>query len=372
MVRLIKNEEYFKKLVEVDFALGTGRFVKSKVFTCLNGLPAGTAVDLAFDQSTSQTGIALKLHGGPVLVIADIVNRGLPSKEIFMIYLEDFVRSLVKGLDVRYVVYEDPVEHSHTISTRNVLLELRGFIKTLAVNIDELFTARFVEVPIGTWRKHFLASPEYRGRRRKTEDVKVATAEEVVKRFPQFEGYRNAMRGTPDSMDAVGILEGWTAEYFLDNKMRNIRVNKCMPVNYATNFYYDIIGIAPSEIRKYLQQRFGIQVLNRGYQLLAFNGELSLEDNVVRAISSFNEYCAILVTDRKDIQSVRWQAGKDLLPGEVYVIVAYRHHITNSLPVNSLPDSELEFWRTGVSVVEDTLTNEKSSERVMPTKDVNH
>lgn len=340
-----RNREVYKGLIDVGVALADGRYLYHKGWVDPVTFKSGATVDLAFDQSTSHTGIAMKLHGGQLVCLVDFVNKGLPSKEIYIDFLKEWVTGFVKGLNVRYVVYEDPVEHSRTVMTRNILLELRGFIKTLGVVVPEFEDARFVEINIGTWRKHFLKGPEYQGRRRKTELVKEATEEEALKRFPKFEKYSQVFSSPPDSMDAVGILEGWTAEFFAKPDMETIRVNKCMtPVyNLSHDFYID--KVTKDNIREKLRDRFGAMVMTRGYEVLAFNGDMPLEDNALRACSWFNEYCVILITNRKDSQAVRWTAGFDLLPGEVYAVICHRSNTTNQLPLNSLSKEESEFWR---------------------------
>ena len=340
-----RNREIYKKLVDVGFALADGRYYYHKGWIDPVTFKAGSKVDLAFDQSTSHTGIAVKLHGGQLVCLIDFVNKGLPSKEIYMEFLKEYVTGLVKGLDVQYVVYEDPVERSRTVQTRSILLELRGFIKTLGVTVPELEDARFVEINIGTWRKHFLKSPEYQGRRKKTELVKVATMEETLKRYPKFEQYADSFRSVPDSMDAVGILEGWTSEYFATPEMDIIRVNRCMTPIYSLSYNYCIEVVTRDNIREKLRDKFGAMVMVRGYRILAFNGEFNVADNALRASSNFNEYCVILITQRKDSQAVRWEAGVDLRPGEVYAVICQRSNTTNQLPMYPLDEEEREFWR---------------------------
>lgn len=337
--------EVCKQNVQVGVAFANGKYIRSPVYTDEFHFKPGPKVDIAFDQSTSQTGIALKLHGGPVLCIVDFINRGTYSKEVYQELLKMFLESFLKGLDVQYVVYEDPVERSKTVMTRNILMELRGFIKTLAVRIPEMRNATFVEVNIGTWRKHYLKDPIYKGRRKQTELVKIAAMDETLRRFPVFKDYVDTFRKPPDSMDAVGILEGWTSEYFTNSKMETIRINKCMPIIYNLSYYHEIVRISADTMREFLRSRFGAMVRTRGYKVLAYNGDISLEDNALRAASAYNEYCLILITARKDVQAVRWEAKADLQPGEVYAILSYRRELTNTLPLNSLGEEEDDFWR---------------------------
>lgn len=341
----MKNLDALRGLFHVGHALSDGRYARNDAYCDPISFKPGTKIDLAFDQSTSQTGIAIKVHGGPVVYIVDLINKGLPSKEVYMEFLKMFVTQLVKGFDVQYVIYEDPVEHSSTIMSRNVLLELRGFIKTLAVTVDEFQNATFVEINVATWRKHYLAAPCYSGRRRKTELVKIAAMEETLRRMPALQAYVDTFRGVPDSMDAVGILEGWTAEYFTDDKMKTIRVNKCMPALFSLGHVCEIVKVNANGMHEFMRSKFGAMVIARGYQVLAYNGDMSFRDNALRASSAFNEYCIILITERKDIQAIRWEAGVDLLPGELYAIITYRNITTNTLPLRILPAEEEDFWR---------------------------
>ena len=216
-------------------------------------------------------------------------------------------------------------------------------MKSLQIRVPALENAEFTEIGVGPWRSHFLKDPVYKGRRKKTELVKVATEEEACRRNPWLSEYAEWHNSPPDSMDAVGIYYGFKEEVFMDDTMTTKRVNSTMlPIS---NLGYEkvLIRLKVSNCKEYLKKRYGSLVYSRGLEFYSYNSKYSWQENALRVCGASNAICVIAVTDPKDVQAIRWELGEELRPGEIYAVVTKRDNISAQIPVNKL-EGEEAFW----------------------------
>ncbi len=279
-------------------------------------------VNVALDQSTSQIGVAVAdAETDELLCIMDLCNLGFPDKFEFKHCFLDFMRNNIEGLSIEHFFYEIPVEHARNMYSRRVLNDLMSFIEEMPHYVQSLKQAQMHAVNNLVWKTHFLADPAYKGRRKRTEDVKYSAQEEALKRFPWIGMHQNLFSKPADSCDAIGILYGAFEEMRSPSLGRSfIQINKLMEngPRVKTLNYTDAIDVQeiPERIKRYF--------FEQPYVIAEFNPGMSIEDNINRWCRNDNRPVCMLVLQPKAEQIVRWESKISRHEGQYYAVFAQR------------------------------------------------
>lgn len=312
---------YLADTGDVNFVYGL------RVIDSLQERISGKTLAIGVDQSTTQTGLAiLNAEDDSLIAVLDLANKGFPSAYEYKQYLRTFIKWNFEDSSIKYFVYEIPLEHANNMYSRRALLALREFISEFPHKIKSLNTGNMFEIVNTTWKGHFLASKEYKGMKRKTEDVKVASMLECIKRFPDFQMYCAAFNAPPDGCDAVGIIYGFLTE-IRSSFSRDVRKpNKTMPLKGVKyNALYEVSTV--DSLADLLHQRLGGAYERNDYELLEFNPAMSVDENCKRYLGSPRTvtYGVMLVTDAKAGQLIKWEQGIELPTSKhMYVIICYK------------------------------------------------
>lgn len=254
---------------------------------------------LGVDQSTSQTGICLTdLKGKPVAVL-DIINLGLPAS-IYIEMMREWVFNNLPALQINRIVYEEVGHNSPQKYVKRKLQAVANIFECYKTATKQTFP--IIEINNVTWKKHYLADPCYKGRKKAREDVKLAIVEETCKRFPQFERYQKYNFGH-DSCDATGIIVGYFAECFVDNDINKMRVNTTMPPRPKRQFSVTYHDISKEDSKT----QFGSNV-----QILRYNPNFTLDDNIKRAGNYAPDGVIIIPDSEKTLMMWKFNSGKEL------------------------------------------------------------
>lgn len=284
---------------------------------------ANRRINIGLDQSTTQSGLAVSdAETDELLVVADITNLGMPSKQHYKEYLAEFLYENFCDATIDYFIYERPLDHSKDGRTQDILKDLELFIKRAVAKIPGLKDAKVIGSNNRVWRTHYLKDKRYQGRRQLREDVKQAAREECNLRFPWFNNQSSLFTSPCDSCDAVGLLYGSLAEMRSSFSRSVHRVNRTMEQAKGYKFEKEIFQAKPDEFTKQLES--SNRVKNYGYELLEFNPSMSIEDNCKRYISNSTKVGILIVTDAKSSAIVKWESKSPLNPGEYYFIKTYR------------------------------------------------
>lgn len=306
-------------------------------------LPKNRVFIVGMDQSYKQTGIFIRTDDNlkPMAILMDIKNKGLPSRDIYTVMLGELLKNIFWDVHLKAVFVEMPVEGSAFTTTKTKLIELKGFINALCASIPSMRNAQILSITPGAWRKHYLQDDRYKGRRTHKEDLKVAAEEEGVRRYSQFSSYSNLFKSTPDSFDAIGILEGGLQEIFYNGDMR---VRRYHPQMHATvhniNAYYDVIDIDCESVYDYCEnlicecgdfneEEVEQLLLDRDLMVYVVDTADKDFDEVVRAIiSQTNSICLIVFKYKNDKYNriFKWVNDIEREGNQAYCCVAWRKH----------------------------------------------
>lgn len=321
----------YENLLEVRYSLFTDdesnfyhRIYGTNTLKDLKNIIAGRHLVIALDQATNKTGVCfMDFDTSKVLAVLDIINPGFPSKQYYFNALYSFMYNHIADENVSLFVYEIPVEHSKNYKTLAVLEAMRLFIRDFKASIPSLSKVNMAEINVTCWRSHFLADNKYKGFRKERSLAKEATRQEAICRAPEFRPYFNRVSEPPDSCDAVGIAYGALEEIYTSSSHEMRRPNKTMP-RKNIKYRYVVETLDGDGIINLLQTRFEFYSRSDAFELLEFNPEMTVEDNCRRYCGTTNSLGIIPVYDRKMSQELKWETGKELKPGQCYVIFCWR------------------------------------------------
>lgn len=303
---------------------------------------------VGIDQSTQHSGIAFKTldNNGkaPLIFLMDVVNVGLPNKEIYSLMLQDLLRLIFEGQKISLLIFEQPIPNAAFMATRTKLQELKGFMNTMRYTIPELENTTVLSVPPSGWRKHYLADPRYKGMRTQTDDLKFAVMQEGLLRYPIFKSYSEVSNKPMDSFDALGILEDGPREFFFQGNLSIRRYNKNMyPSVKNIAMEYDVISYFEEDVQSYVRDRaaeiaddydiedFDEFAENRGISVYVVDEVTEdINSQVSAIVSNTNAICLIVFKYDRISSSITfmWANELKLEQNEAYCCIAWRT-ITN-------------------------------------------
>lgn len=321
----------YEDLLEIRYSLTTDnesnfyhRVYGTKPLADLKSVIAGKPLVIALDQATNKTGVCfMDFKTSKVLAVLDIINPGFPSKQYYFNALYSFMYNHIADEKISLFVYEIPVEHSKNYRTLAVLEAMRMFIRDFKESIPSLSKANMAEINVTCWRGHFLADNKYKGMRKERALAKEAARQEAVCRAPEFRSYFYRVSEPPDSCDAVGIAYGALAEIYTSSEHDTRRPNKTMP-RKNIKYKYIIEALDSDGIIQMLKTRFELFSRSDAFELLAFNTEMTVEDNCRRFCGASNLLGIIPIYDQKISQELKWETHTELKPGQCYVLFCWR------------------------------------------------
>lgn len=290
----------------------------------LKAMIEGKRLVVALDQATKKTGVCiLDFDTRRLIAVLDLINTGFPSKTAYFESIYSFLSNHIKDETIVHFIYEIPIEHSKNTHTLALLESMRMFIKDFRHRMPSLSDENMVEIYVTAWRGHFLADKAYDGKRKARNDAKESTRQEVCKRFNSLVEYAYKRAEPPDSCDAVGIAYGALEEIYSKNLKGFRRVNKTMQLKNCKHIH-EIIQGTLKDILGHLKTDYFMYA--NSYEILEYNGEMDIEENVRRYVGSNRKLGILLVpdTDTKTNQLLKWETGKALADEEYYAVFCRR------------------------------------------------
>lgn len=343
-------EEAYHRLFHVRYSPGFNKIFTSKgpgkIFNFSSEVKARLRWELGIDQSTSQTGLFLRSVPdvynedgscrSEYAIMIDIKNKGLPSVELYIQLLREFMINNFDGMRFDRVIMEVPIENASQRHSAVVLEMLRGALKMFQNDVPAFAEAEFGAFPPQTWRKHFLKDEAYKGRRQKKDLVKESAAEEVLKRYFKFKGYYNWSLNkssyVPDSFDAVGILEGGLCEMFYKCNPSIRRVTSAMfgAPNLTYEHEWTTIEKSNDCLEDFVQDYVDPDlVLERELALFVYDNKIENLDTILRRVAgSTNKIAVIVFLTPKYNKVIKWELNLSKGSDEVYAAIVYRRNIS--------------------------------------------
>ena len=259
---------------------------------------------IGFDQSTSNTGIALLSTNMKYVILLDLHRDKHLEKKIFY---RDFYRLIVKLVSnkkVKLACWEKPVPNQNQRYTGTVLTELKGKLEEWCEMIDELADAyQFSQYP-QSWKANIIDKSKGTGRF----NEKACIAEDLVDRFPILQNYYvNYPYTDYDSFDALGILLSVLACAFDDRGYPTIYGD--VEKTHVSFVCYKYVSRKELDDPDFLYNLFGIAYYQYEPIFRSYNKLYPLYKNVRMASSSGKNYYTIL--PQEQLSQFQWQYGID-------------------------------------------------------------
>lgn len=322
--KLLQYETY-KDCIKVKICTKDGKVIKQNYLGSIE-ISSKLPLRVGFDQSSSQTGIAIKKNNGEFLCLIDIVNySGLPYP-LYKSMLGLKIEQIFNNCTVEICVVEKMWGGNK--DAFELLSELGRFISGYKYIMEGWRNAEISEILPNVWRSSYLCDKKYKGQFTK-DKVKIAAMKEGIERYPQLHNYGNFhMEGSHpnDSFDALGILEGYEDKTFSkDGVMRKIS-NTINPTNHK----YSIHTFVCKDMED-LTNTINEHCPRRLCEEYEFNEDFSFKENIRRATSITNKIVILKVmSDVVKIQ-LMWSSGMVIERDELVYVVGWRNTINTKL-----------------------------------------
>lgn len=188
---------------------------------------------LGLDQSTSRTGIYLRSKGREEYIQIEFPRNSLEMYE-YELQLEEFLAKLIKGLKVKLVAMEKPVEFAN----RSANAPLQAFRKTVKNILRRILPdLKPIEMHPSVWKSNMGINPSKLAKQYKEKKIrnkKEEIAKTLVNKFPELKTMLLMSTKDYDSFDAVGILEAALLTN-LGTEIRNTETLKTMLMLFTTS-----------------------------------------------------------------------------------------------------------------------------------------
>ena len=267
-------------------------------------------INIAFDQSSTQTGVAITNMQGQLLAVIDIMNLGLPNADTYVRMIRKWINNNFVDLDIGFIICERAEQNAKQMYVKKVLQKLIGVLEDFAADYDKVC----YQIDNKTWKKHFLKDPKFKGRRKTTELVKPAVVERASELYPDLHFYYRFMKST-DSADAVGIMYGFMEECFVNGFESDMKVCTIMPTAPRRSYSHQFLTIA--EIAKLIEDypdKYG------NMPIVHYNDDMTLEDNARRIINFFDNGAILYTTNEKSKMVWKFTADKELTGDHMMIV----------------------------------------------------
>lgn len=312
-------------------------------------LPRDRELIVAIDPSTNQTGLAVSDTDKNPILLADIITKNIYDKEAIHQMLEHFFEDSLAHANVHSFILEEPFlgNNEHTY---RVLNRLKRHLKSLTKRIPALTNSRFGEIKPSAWRSTFLADKKYKGRKHRRSDAKESAMEETLCQIPTAAPYFNSFAPSiPDSCDAYGILMGYLEK--VNGKTNNdlTIVNSTMKKNFRIKKTYFVVGVTSDNLMETVKEHVPIDILTkRGTNMLEYDTNSTIEDNVSRACSEYDEVQVLYMPESEQDIVFMWEYGfkVDRSAGEFYAVICYRDKPAQPKSPPPPPPPKERGWKT--------------------------
>ena len=320
MVRRIRLS-YENYLIDLNICVN-GKVYKDPPFNKMPrlNLSEGDKLILVLDPSSKQTGIAVGLESGKLLMAADFKRKACDFQE-YKTLLNDYLYRFSRMYPVDMFVYEVPFSMSGDIASE-VLYSMEVNLRQYSKFIEGLTKQKMYPILPSVWRKGFLKDKRHDGQRKERVKLKEATRLECSIRHPEYKSYFYETEYVPDSTDSIGIFYGFLDEYWFDYEKKIKRVSK-VNSRYSRNHKYES-KILTGELEKNLAVAKQLKP-DRDVEIFAYNKDFSFVENCEIVTSQTDSICILLALDSVSYDLLKWESDRDLINDRAtYTAVAFR------------------------------------------------
>lgn len=290
-------------------------------------------VRVALDQSTSATGVYITNKERDFHLCGSI-ERGTEPKESFLETLKNQIIIMIEDCTVDLFVTESVLNFDRDGGrAKSVLRKLKSHISkwshkytNLAATPDEVFR----DIPAPMWKKHVY--DKSKGTHRFND--KSAIASDLVDKYPFLENmfWEYNSSSDYDAFDAIGIYEGFIAEFNYDAPVKTIAGAKMYNGKIVS-----VLRLLPEDATQDdIKRGFERQIHEYGLNVAVLNNDESWYANMTKASSNY-KFLLTQVSGSKYEQTLRIQYGMPLNGG---VLVAY------VVRKSCMSDNELEYLKS--------------------------
>lgn len=161
------------------------------------------AWQIAFDQSTSNSGVFIKNYKNTKAIMMEMNRSRGESADDFIFNFEMLVHQLCKGVKFTHLLYERPIT-TESFRSSQVLFQLEGMLRALVKRYEEFHAARLDYIENSSWRSVVVDTKKFSGYSRKGQ-----TFMSINEYYPWVMHYGTSIGEDYDVFEAMGVMFGW-------------------------------------------------------------------------------------------------------------------------------------------------------------------
>lgn len=300
-------------------------------------LPNSKIYDVSLDQSHTCTGICVKPMDDSFIIIMEVLNIGTPN-EFYRKYLKSFLKTLLKGHKIRYMIMEEPLGYITGRQNRR-LIELKKDLSTLK---EELNPQVFTTVPVTSWRHGLM--PKKNGMDRRSKEAVVST---VLELYPALVYFLELSNSDKDGFEAVGILHGYFARHGVNSDMiKNVGSTTTRKKAFCCFKYIDLNTDDIShklDLECYVLRQMANSKAKGDFVLKEYNKEFNVHGNAKMALT--NSVSVMVVNEDLDALAILFRMGLKPKPNHALLMGVVHEKIMDAHYLTSLHESGFSLYK---------------------------
>lgn len=274
---------------------------------------------LSLDPSTTCTGLFMVNKAETIFLALDYERSG-SDKYDFKRGLQTIIGGLVKGLNMKKVIMEKPLEYGYKNAAK-ALFEFRGMLKDMMYDVPELDGVEIADIHPMTWKSALVDKDKGKNRM----NNKRCMAEDIVDKYPQFRGHLERCQSTDlDSFDAIGVLYGYFAKR-TDDEGNAVNFGEIEPSHISLVVAHYLPAEEMNKDNYYkLFTKFSIRLRKLGVIKTKYNKDYSFYKNIKFA-STQDKIVMLPIEDIGVTINLCWELDVDYDPNKRWMLVVMRN-----------------------------------------------
>ena len=317
--------EIYKECFTVKICMKDGKYLRKNFMTDITLAQKGK-IRIGIDQSSSQTGIAVKKSNGEFLCLLDFVNESHLNYGLYKAMLGLKIEQIFGNCDVEICVIEKMWGGNK--KSYEMLSNLGDFLIGFKYILPGWRDAEVASILPNVWRSAYLADSRYKGMFTK-DKVKIAARNEGIRRYPYLTEYSHTLEGLGhinDSFDALGILEGYEAKTFSSDGS----IRKVANTISATNHNYKYLVWVESS-RYDLTDFMDEYSPRRQHIEYEYNCDFPFYENVRKVTSVTNKIVYMRITEDAVKIQLMWNQSKLYRRSDKMYLIGWRENVSSKL-----------------------------------------
>lgn len=209
-------------VIDTESGLFKKNILEARKFMNTVRLDTNLTYDVAIDQSTSCSGIAIRSIDNSSIMVMELYDSETLYSSNYVTGLKAILNTLLPSLSIRYLILEEPLPYISENQNKKLVALKKDLIKFFDSSLIK--SEHFLLMKPQSWRAGLIKKDNPHGRR-----SKMSTVHEVMNKYPLMRNFLQITRnpsndGGYDGFESLGILLGTLSRYSVKNDTKVVKV----------------------------------------------------------------------------------------------------------------------------------------------------